>query len=408
MWRLAALLAIVPAVHSQTGPPAKLQGRVLYPDGSPVAGAQVLALLESNMGASMTKTDDQGRFAFDAALRGRFILAARPPAALKPSAGGAWAPTLFPNAIDRRDAELIRLKPGADVSGYDIRLRRLPVFRLRGVVRDDLGKPAAGARIEFASPDSLFAVEAQIVSGQDGEFAAEVRAGNWRLTASLKRGDVTLRSIQSVTTRSDLDDVELRLDHPFQLSGLAEGPRPPKGAVRLQAEAPRESFAVHSSQEEDGAIVFKAVYPGRYRIIPLGLKSGSYLESVKLGDREVLGEIVDLVEGSPPLRVTYQSGAPSVRVHVDKGAGARVVIVPQNEVLLNEQFIRDAKADADGRCVVGNLRPGEYYAFAFDRVELGDVQDPAFLQLLIPRAEKVHVEKGETASVDLKVTPWPE
>jgi hypothetical protein len=142
--------------------------------------------------------------------------------------------------------------------------------------------------------------------------------------------------------------------------------------------------------------------------VPLGIRSGFYVESVKLGDRDVLGEAVDLVEGGPPLRVIYRSAAPRVRVHVEKGAGACVAIVPQNEALVNEQFIREATADKDGRSEIGSLRPGDYYAFAFDRLDMGSLQDPAFLRTLIPSAVKVHVEKGEAATVDLKVTPWPQ
>lgn len=398
-------------------PLAKLQGRVLYSDGTPAAGAQVVLLMLPDREAIGIKTDDRGRFASNGILGERFILCAQGPASAKAVEGEEWAPTCYPNTLDRGAAEIVQLKPGADVSGYDIRLRSVPVYRIRGVVLDDLGKAAAGAKIQLMSNNGLPALRDGIPAAADGSFTIpSAHAGEWRLFARLKRGDLDLKVIRLVTVKhGDLEDVSIRLDRPFQLAGFVERdePRDANGrrgltSVYLQGEPPTEGLSAQATHDQDGAILFKNIYPGRYRIVPLGIRPGFYVESVKLGDRDVLGETVDLVEAGPPLRVVYRSGAPRVRVHVEKGAGAHVAIVPQNEALANEQFIREAVADKDGRCEIGSLRPGDYYAFAFDRLDMGSLQDPAFLRTLVPRAEKVHVEKGETATVDLKVTAWPE
>jgi hypothetical protein len=398
-------------------PLAKLQGRVLYSDGTPAAGAQVVLVMLPARQALGIKTDERGRFTSNGILGERFILCAQGAASAKAVEGEEWAPTCYPNTLDRSAAEVIQLKPGGDVSGYDIRLRSVPVYRISGIVLDDLGKPAAGAKIQLMSNNGLPALRDGIPAAADGSFTIpSAHAGEWLLFARLKRGDLDLKTIRIVTVkRSDLEDVSIHLDRPFALAGFVERdePRDANGrraltSVYLQGEPPIEGLSVHATHDQDGAILFKNIYPGRYRIVPLGIRSGFYVESVKLGDRDVLGEAVDLVEGGPPLRVIYRSGAPRVRVHVEKGAGACVAIVPQNEALVNEQFIREATADKDGRSEIGSLRPGDYYAFAFDRLDMGSLQDPAFLRTLIPSAVKVHVEKGEAATVDLKVTPWPQ
>jgi hypothetical protein len=395
---LAAIFVLVTAVHSQS---AHLQGRVLFPDGTPAAGAQVLLLIQPNVGASILKTDEQGRFEEKRMIRGRFVIVAMPPASAKTNPGEAWAPTFFPNALERSGAQVLQLKVGADLSGYDIRLRSVPVYRLHGVVRDDLGKPVK-AGIEMVASDGPRAVEKSIDSAEDGSFAIDgVRPGEWRLMARLKRGDVTLKAVETVVVkRSDLDRVTIRLNHPFDLS-ITSG-------VFLKGEPPIETLSAASFRDRDGNFTLKNIYPGRYQIVPVGMRPGTYVESVKLGEREVFGQAVELVEGSQPIRVTYQTGAPAAHVHVDRGASSKVVFVPTDEALRNEQFLRDAAADKEGRCDVVNLRPGDYYAFAFDRFDNFSLQDPEFVRTLLPAAVKVHVEKGETAAVDLKVTKWPE
>jgi hypothetical protein len=404
MRRLAAIFVLVTAAHSQSVPDAQsahLQGRVLFPDGTPAAGAQVLLLVQPNAGASTLKTDEQGRFEYKDLIRGRFVICATAPKSAKALPGESWAPTFFPNAIEKSAAQVLQLKFGADLSGYDIRLRSVPVYRIHGVVRDDRGKPTKAA-IEMIASDGPRAVEQVVISADDGSFTVEgVRAGEWRLYAHVKLGGVELKAIDTVMVkRSDLDRVTIRLDHPFDL--------PATGSVFLMGQPPRESLGVTAVKDQNGNMVVKNIYPGRYLIVPVGMKPGVYVESVKLGERDVFGQIVDLVEGSQPIRVIYQDGAPAAHVHVDRGASSKVVFIPADEALLNEQFLRNCMANNDGRCEIVNLRPGDYYAFAFDRFDQWSLQDPEFVRTLTPSAEKVHVEKGETASVDLKVTKWPE
>ena len=160
--------------------------------------------------------------------------------------------------------------------------------------------------------------------------------------------------------------------------------------------------------EQDGSVHFKKVQPGNYVIFPLGFMPGYYLESVKMGDRDVFGKPVDLSDGSVPFRVVYKPNAGRVRGTVEKGWGRTVVLLPQDESMLNGQFIRTAKCDAQGRYEVGSLKPGEYYAFAFDRVDHDALTDVAFVRNLRLSAVAVHVEAGKSTDLEMKVTVWPE
>jgi hypothetical protein len=85
-----------------------------------------------------------------------------------------------------------------------------------------------------------------------------------------------------------------------------------------------------------------------------------------------------------------------------------VALLPQDESLLDGQYIRTAKCDASGRFEVGSLKPGEYFALAFDRIDSAAFIDVPFVRNLRAAAVLVHVEAGQAADVELKVTPWPE
>src|SRR5204863_1967077 len=158
----------------------------------------------------------------------------------------------------------------------------------------------------------------------------------------------------------------------------------------------------------DGSIHFKKVQPGQYVIFPVGFIPGYYVESVKLGDREVMSKPVELTNGAIPFRIAYKPNAGRVRGNVEKGEGSTVVLLPQDEALLDGQFIRSAKCDANGRFEAGSLKPGEYYAFAFDRVDQDALEDVTFVRNLRPAAVLVHVEAGQAADAALKITKWPE
>jgi hypothetical protein len=108
-----------------------------------------------------------------------------------------------------------------------------------------------------------------------------------------------------------------------------------------------------------------------------------------------------------PIRITYKSGAPRVRGKVDDGGAVSVIVLSQDEAALASGRSSIAKASAEGRYETGGLRPGDYYVLAIDRDPLL-LGDPLVMRTLIPRAEKVHLEKGDVATVDLKLTPWPE
>jgi len=89
-----------------------------------------------------------------------------------------------------------------------------------------------------------------------------------------------------------------------------------------------------------------------------------------------------------------------------------VVLVPKEPALQNSEMIRWGRCNTAGRFNIGDLRPGSYYAAAFDRMNdlelyYGAVIDPALLAKMIEHAAAVAVERGQTAALTLTLTSWP-
>jgi len=409
-------------------------GRIVDGEGRPAAGAEVEMLRARGGGMSLTTTDGAGGFSIRGLGPGAYVLLARP---LLPGSGGSehrkstvqpptapegehvtWATTYYPDSTERAGAQTVLIRPGSNLAGYHIHLRESPTWRVRGVVVDEQRKPVAAADITLQSADPLAGAEAHTQSAADGSFELPaVCPGEWRLVADVQRGTVLWKAAAplSVSNR-DLENVTLQAVPPFSLNVIVErddprygkGERQPVSVMLSPVDGARDRQPASTSEQGDNLRI-EGVYPGRYRIVPMGFIYGYYVASVRLGLVDVTGQPVDLSPSSPPIVVTYKSGVSRVVGLVDNGPASTVALVPRNETLLSSQFVRIATAGLDGIFDLTGLRPGDYYIFAFDRVDPTALYDADFVRNLLSRAERVHMEPGEAVlSPKLKVTPWPE
>jgi hypothetical protein len=144
--------------------------------------------------------------------------------------------------------------------------------------------------------------------------------------------------------------------------------------------------------------VLKNVYRGRYRVLPVGYVPGYYVASVWYGDQDVTTQAIEVMSPPLPLKVVYRSGAGRAAGTVDRGEGAWVVLVPQDEALRDpDQFIRTARCGAYGKFTIDSLRPGGYYAFAFDRVRKEMLEDVEFMRKIVAHAVRVEVRRTSSA-----------
>lgn len=415
-------------VDARLTPHARVSGRVTLGPDRPAAGIPVEIRRRGGRPRFTTITAANGTYLFNALEPGRYLLSAggrgaslRKLAGYDPAKSPAqdgnpttWAPAFFPDGSSPSEAQTLTIKGGMDLAGHDLRLRPVPVYRLHGTVVDDRGEPAASAAVELFSADLWFGSEYETTARADGSFELEdVRPGDWDLRASAVRGGVTLKgSLRAAITKADLPSIRLELNAPFPLKGFVDRdePRDKEGkrfvsGVYMSSEDGGEEIPLQFHRQ-DGSLQWDALYPGRYRIRTLGFFPGWYVDAVYVGGHEVLAHPVELRPGSPPVRIVYLPRAGRVRGTVNRGNGAHVYLLPEQEVLWNDQFIRDSQVDSEGRFEVDSLRPGDYIAFAFEeRQETDELSDPSLVRPLLIQGTRVSVRRGEVSEIELKRIP---
>ena len=159
------------------------------------------------------------------------------------------------------------------------------------------------------------------------------------------------------------------------------------------------------SIDDKGEFSVTHVMEGRYRIVPLlgdvSSMHSYYLASIRMAEREVLGESVELTATSPPITLLYKADVGGIRGTVEDCGSARVILVPQERALQGfGDFVRNGACDAGGHFEIANMRPGEYYAYAFDQ----QPPNKDLAELLVNHAVRVTVRSGEFSGAALRVT----
>jgi hypothetical protein len=386
-------------------PLGTIRGKVRYPDGRPAPRAELSATMRPSNRTFTATADIGGSFLVEDLQPGSYVLRAIAAPGDPKAEGEIWAPTWFPSTTDPNAAEPIAVQTGV-TAAHDIRLRSVPARRLRGVVRDETGRPAPGVTVSVTSGD-----EQTVVTGEDGAFDLLVRDGEWRLSAIRKDGEVERKAAMTVTvSRHDVENADLRLAVPFSIPVILDGDPPPKGmpgmvlVYLMPVEGPFLPRPTMLDQQK--STTMPNVYPGRYLIHAAGRMAGAYVESIKLGDVETFGRPVAIWDGSLPIRIAFRRGGPVLRGTIEKGAGAAVLVINQDETLVSDN-VANVVVTPDGRFEITDLRPGDYYVLAFDHSEPLVMANPAFWRPLLTGAERVQLKKGEASAVTLKLTPWP-
>jgi hypothetical protein len=388
-------------------PASLIAGRLLDPDGNPISRANILAVPVGGILPAADRTDGQGRFSLSVAP-GKYRLQAR-------GASDKSVPTYYPGETDPASAEIITVREGAQVGGYDIRLRPPSNHHVRGIVRDNAGKPAPGVQIAIQSSVALIEQLVNVRSDASGAFELKpVPPGNWQITGGASRDGVLWFGDTRVTMPDrDLDGVEFHIDPPFTATLDVQGlPDERPNILHFQLQMAGASTR-QPAAGQDGVYRFAGLYPGSYRLSLYGAIPGYYVKAVMLGALDVAGRPFDLGPGSPPLHAIYAPNAGRIAGEVENGANANVILISadrDNYISGADAFI--IRCTSEGRFILPDLRPGVWLALAFAdlnvRMTNSDIREAVFGRGLWRQAYRVEVAEGQVTSVGLKVVPWVE
>lgn len=403
-------------------PAGVISGRVMSSAGEPCPGVGVSAGLfaEGFYAANMT-TDDQGQFRLGGLRPGRYRVKAVkdsmpfPPEIRSDGSVEMYdAATYYPNSLNARTAQWVDVKPAAEVSGIEIRLVKTPVVKVSGKVTG----VAAGAKNVMVNltPNGKGAGVTP-----DGTFTIwRVDPGKYRLQAAQWSGQTSLRSatVEIEVNTANVENLELPLIAPFEIAGqlrfddeqarqplkppgvdgaAPKGPPPQPPRVELEPVLQNFGQAFGSLFSADDSFTLENVLPGRYRVQTSGMSG--YVKSIRAGDTETEGSILDLNNGSRgPVTVTVSSNFAEISGVVSdfKGPSADVrlalVQVPDG---LNYQTSR---SDSSGSYRF-RTAPGKYKV-----IVMGD--DDTFMgfqpgELSELEGESVEVSAGDKLRKDL-------
>jgi hypothetical protein len=418
-------------------PQAVIAGRVFDDEGAPLQGAFVM-LVSGGVGGRggrggpqrSTATDDRGEFRLVNVSPGEVVVQVSPNQQFGPAGGGlpenadsSMVTTYFPGVTELSRAQKIAVTAGAELTGFDIRLQKTRVYTVRGRLIDSAtGQPPAGAAVMLTPRDAPFSGVVMGGSGgrqPDGRFELRgVPAGSYNMVVrgaggAVSRGGVAHRERLDVT--GNIDNLAIRLMPPINLNGQVVARDPEKSDVKnvrvtLADVEGMMNAGSRGGNKPDGSFVVEGVAAGRYRITATA-GAGGYIESIKYGEMEVLGQEVEIAPGgAAPLRVTVNHEVASISVTVTRDEavtqGATVVLFPADRSRWAEQgVVRTAAADRSNAVTLSNLAPGNYLLLAVEEFEFGFWEDPEVMRKIEGRLEKVTLEKNGAPAVTLKITP---
>jgi hypothetical protein len=123
------------------------------------------------------------------------------------------------------------------------------------------------------------------------------------------------------------------------------------------------------------------------------------------GGRDVLGQVIDLTPHPPPMTIVYKTGAGIVRAQFEKEAPGIFVLIPAEP---QGGYPRSVRCDSKEPCEFRGLRPGDYFAAGFDRVDGVKLSDPEYVSSLIQSATRVHVAENGNELLNLPINRWPD
>jgi hypothetical protein len=127
-----------------------------------------------------------------------------------------------------------------------------------------------------------------------------------------------------------------------------------------------------------------------------------------MGGSEVMGQLVTLVPGSPPIKVSYRAATGSLSGTVEDGTESSVVLLPQQIQTLG--FGRIAKCKPDGSFDMAGVAPGDYFAVAVNRLSptVDELRNPEFLAKVASIGARVRIDQSASSPIQLKSIRWPE
>ena len=409
-------------------PLATVGGHVFDEDGAPIPRAQV-AVLRYFYGqgrkrlspAAFAQSNDLGEFEAFNLAPGRYYFQVRPstlrnipPHTRWTHPEEAYPATFYPNASEAAQATATNVAAGAPVSNIDFRLRKVPVYHIRGTVSDQGGRPSAEGWVRIETSWDLPFGEGNLGWRVQADGSFDLRGlvnGSYKVSYFQLGSGKAFGTSQTVrVSDADVNGVTLAEKPSVDLSGTVtvEGPQPNK--LNLQASlAAIQVQGQYPNSGEGDSFVIKDVPPQMCQLYIQNVPPGKYVKSIRLGDQENNSGEIDLTERtSASLSILLGADGGEVDGTVQSASGQpaaemRVTLAPAEEFDARLDLLKDAFTDISGNFRIKDVAPGQYKVFAWESDSDGSTQSAEFRKPFESKSVAVAVGPKEKASVHLNV-----
>lgn len=418
------LLRVIPA--------ATLSGRVIDEDGEPMEGAVASILLRAESGGAIrwenrlrpVATNERGEFRISGIPPGPVRLSVQYkrvlPAADRSKEEFGYPATYFPGVDSINQAQTLQLQPGQELSGLQIAMRPIRVYRIKGRYTGSVYEEDEG-RIQLLisnldAPNVTAMGEGTISSGlnpKNGSFELPwVRPGSYRLSVvEYKEGRPTfLGSKDVVVSAGNVEGIVIEAQPPIGVAGklLLEGEAqgqnsgPPLTAKSLQiqflpADLSLVLFALPIPVFENGTFQIEGVTPNRFHVNVLAPPGRVYIKSIRAGGRELADHVLDLSGGSAQLEIVVSDRVAKLKGRVERASPETM-----------PGFAVVEKIGSPSGMMGQALTYGVSQNGAFEELDLIYLRDDEFLKKFATRAVSLKIAENESKEVTLKQISFAE
>ncbi len=429
-------------------PQSVLTGRVIDEDGEPVTQTSVIAMQKSRWnrqaGGTNGNTNDIGEFRISGLTPGNYIVVANAfnkritrfttalidgvvrtvgTNAITSSSKQEedYSPTYFPSSTDEESAAIVEVAAGRQVDNIVIRIRKTPVFNIRGSVKYAGSKTSTDqtAQVQLLPKDSAamsrgFGVrQLNAVVLKDGsyEFLA-VQPGSYFV--AVLRQDLSQWPVgrTPLEVNGNMENVNITYGDPGKVSVTVlwedtTETKPINGYLML-SEKSVGHIATPTLSIKEGKLVPTIVPAGTYSVQFQSTEASSFVKHVREKSGVDLGQILSVTENANlELELVLSTKVASVEglVTAEGKPAANMTVVLLPIVRGGYSQLRMAKTDESGRYKLTRVVPGGYRLFAFEE----EIPGTAFLnddrlQSLENKGTNVTVKEATTEQVNLSAT----